>query len=321
MAKVQAKKTAAKAKRPVAKKPAAQPKRAAVKKAAAAKSPAKGAAKAKPAMARPTAKPAKPAKPAKRAAVKPAKAAPKKAAPAKPQPKAAEKSSKKPATVTKKAAKVVARVAHAAAAVPAAVTKAAGTIATKVTAAVEKKRTRRPRTRVTSNGPAVANWFSQEKARPSSFIPAPPRAEAPSLVAAPPASSDRLIRPEDLNHQAVRTVPVRVDIEQTGGRVMISVTPQEVVLRPGEGIEWDFRYLGGADVTVDEVVIDFDRPSPFGSTAFKSRRPGTARPHRQLSGGASTASSGRRVQYTIRAMSSFRTELAAAKPAVNILLG
>ena len=92
-------------------------------------------------------------------------------------------------TVAKTVAKGVAVVAAGVAAVP---------VVAKAAKAVEK-RARRPRTRVTSSGPAVANWFSQEKARPSSFIPAPPRAEAPSLVAAPPASSDRLIRPEELH--------------------------------------------------------------------------------------------------------------------------
>lgn len=138
-------------------------------------------------------------------------------------------------------------------------------------------------------------------------------------MAAPPASSDRLIRPEDLNHLAVRTVPVRVDVEQGGGRVYVGVTPQEVVVRPGEGIEWDFRYLGGADVTVDEIVIEFEKPSPFGSLAFKSRKPGSARPHRQLSGAAATAAAGKRMQYTIRAMTSTRIELGVAKPSVSVI--
>jgi hypothetical protein len=209
----------------------------------------------------------------------------------------------------KSVAKGAAAVVAGAAAVPA-VAKAAKVV---------EKRARRSRTRVTSNGPAVANWFSQEKARPSSFIPAPPRAEAPSLVAAPPASSDRLIRPEELHKLAVRTVPVRVDVEQGGGRVYISINPLEATLRPGEGIEWDFRYLGGADVTVDEIVIEFDRPSPFGTLAFRSRKPGAARPHRQMSGGAAASSAGKRVQYTIRAMTAFKTELANTRPFMNIV--
>jgi hypothetical protein len=184
---------------------------------------------------------------------------------------------------------------------------------------VKKARARRARPRVHSNGAPVAAWLPQgvDKPRPSSFIPAPPRAEAPSLIAAPPASSDRLIRPEDVTEFVTRTVPVRVDVEQGGGRVFISVNPEEVSLRPGEGIEWDFRYLGGADLAVDELVIEFERPSPFSTMAFKSRKPGTARPHRQLSGPVHKSSTGKRVGYTIRAMSPFKTELASRKLFLN----
>lgn len=310
MAKVQAKKAAAAAKKsaPKKSKPApkkkASPKPAPKKKAAPKPAPKKVAAKpapkkaAAPAKKKPAPKPvSKPApkKLAAKPAPKPAKPAPK---PAKP-----EKVSKKVAAVAKTVVKTVVA--------------AVAPVVAKATKAVEK-RTRRPRTRVTSSGPVVANWFSKEKARPSSFIAAPPRAEAPSLVAAPPASSDRLIRPEELHELAVRTVPVRVDVEQGGGRVFISVNPLEATLRASEGIEWDFRYLGGADVIVDEIIIEFDRPSPFGSQTFKSRKPGAARPHRQLSGGVSQASAGKRVQYTIRAMTAFKTELANIKPFVNI---
>src|SRR2546428_6395208 len=104
----------------------------------------------------------------------------------------------------------------------------------------EKKRTRRPRHKVQSSGVAVANWFSQgEKPRSSSFIPAPPRAEAPSLVAAPPASSDRLINEQELTEFVVRTVPVRVDVEAGGGRGFLALNPDEGGLRIGEGVEWD----------------------------------------------------------------------------------
>ncbi len=183
----------------------------------------------------------------------------------------------------------------------------------------KKTRARRPRLRVQSNGAPVAAWLKQgvDKPRSSSFIPAPARAEAPSRVAAPPASSDRLIRPEDVTEFVTRTVPVRVDIEQGGGRVFISVNPEEVTLRIGEGIEWDFRYLGGADVTVDELLVEFDKPSPFSSMTFRSRKPGSARPHRQLSG-AVKAAAGKRIQYTIRAMTAFKTELATRKLVVNV---
>src|SRR5256885_10033245 len=35
----------------------------------------------------------------------------------------------------------------------------------------------------------------------------------------------------------------------------------EVELRVAEGIEWDFRYIGGADVIIDEIIIEFEKPS------------------------------------------------------------
>jgi hypothetical protein len=185
--------------------------------------------------------------------------------------------------------------------------------------ATDKKRTRRSRPRVASTGVAVATWFIQgERPRPSSFIPAPPRAEAPSLVAAPPASSDRLVSSEELTEFAVRTVPVRVDIEAGGGRVFLAINPDEVVLRVGEGIEWDFRYLAGADVTIDEVVIEFDKPSPFPQSMFRSRRPGTHRPHRQLSGPANKNSTGKQIRYAIRAINAFKAEMAVARPWVTV---
>jgi hypothetical protein len=175
------------------------------------------------------------------------------------------------------------------------------------------KRGRRARPRVISSGAPAASWLSSEKPRPASFIAAPARAEAPSAVAAPPASSDRLIRQEDLDYSAVRTVPVRIDVEQGAGRFYVIANPMEVSVRVGEGIEWDFRYIGGADVSVDEVVIELEKPSPFSQAVFRTRKPGGARPHRQMSGGAVPSSAGKRVQYTVRAMTQFRTELANTK--------
>ena len=182
----------------------------------------------------------------------------------------------------------------------------------------EKKRGRRARPRVTSNGTPAASWLSTEKPRPASFIAAPARAEAPSAVAAPPASSDRLIREDDLAHPAVRTVPVRIDVEQGAGRYYVIANPMEVSVRPGEGIEWDFRYIGGADVSVEEIVIELEKPSPFAQSVFRTRKPGGARPHRQMSGGAAPAAAGKRVQYTVRAINQFKTELASTKVFLNV---
>ena len=287
MAKVEGKKTAAAAKKSAAKKPAARP--TAKKPAPKAKKPTppKKAAKLKPKpkpkpMPKPKAKPkAKPAPPPP----KPTRPTPVKPAPAKVPPRPPAPVHPPPPPKAKPE---------------------------------EKKRTRRSRPKLTSSGPATAAWFVQGGPRPSSFIPAPARAEAPSLVAAPPASSDRLVAEHELTHIAVRTVPMRVDVEAAAGRVYLNINPNEVTLKVGEGIEWDFRYLGGADIVVEEMVIEFEKPSPFGQTTFRSRRPGAARPHRQLSGAAQKAAAGKRMQYTIRAFNGFKMDLANARPWVTI---
>ena len=290
--------------------------------------PAKSAPKAKPARPAPKAKPAKPApkaKPAKpapkaKAAAKPVKAAKVPAKAVKPAP--AAKAAPKPAAMALKperapapapAPKVLIR-----RPVVAPAPAAAGSRPAVRPAEGEKKRGRRPRPRIQSSGVPVAAWLSTEKPRPASFIPAPPRAEAPSAVAAPPASSDRLIRPEDLDHAAVRTVPVRIDIEQGAGKFYVIASPIEVVVKVGEGIEWDFRYLGGADVSAEEVVIEFPKPSPFGHTVFRTKKPGGARPHRQLSGAASAPAAGKRIEYRVRALSGYKVDLAATTVWVTV---
>jgi len=321
MAKAQGKKAAAKGSKSAAKKVAARVKKAAgaakkkvvPKKASPAKKPApKKAAPKKPAPKKPAPKAkaaAKQVKKAAKGAAKAVKTAAKKvvakAAPKKPAPKPMPKPAPKPAP--KAAPKAV----KPAPPVPA-------PVAPKVPAApkpapapeAEKKRGRRARPRVLSNGTPAASWLSSEKPRPASFIAAPARAEAPSAVAAPPASSDRLIREDDLEHPAVRTVPVRIDVEQGAGRFYVIANPMEVSVRVNEGIEWDFRYIGGADVNVEEIIIEFDKPSPFPQSMFKTRKPGGARPHRQLSGGAAASAAGKRLPYTVRAMNQFKTELA-----------
>ena len=219
-------------------------------------------------------------------------------------------------TVAKPVARIVAKVA----ARPAAT--AAATPAPRVAAPpdAEKKR-RRSRPKVTSSGAATATWFSQgTKPRPSSFIPAPPRAEAPSLVAAPPASSDRLVSHDELTAFVVRTAPVRIDVEASAGRVSVRIFPEEVTLRIGEGIEWDFRYVGGADVIVDELIVEFHKPSPFTHGIFRSKRPGINRPHRQLSGPVLKNAAGKQFRYTVRALNAYRTEQAVATPSVTVLV-
>jgi len=355
MAKAQGKKTAA-AGKSAAKKVAARVK--SVVKAVAKKAAPKKAAPPKPVAKKAPPKPVKPApkaaskpapKPAPKPAAKPAKAAAKvtkaaakvvqkvvKAAAkpvakavakpaAKPAPKPAAKPAPAPAANKGKAASSVAAK-TAPAAKTASISKPVAVPPVTPTAPVapnvpepEKKRGRRARTRITSSGAPAAAWLSTEKPRPASFIPAPPRAEAPSAIAAPPASSDRLLRPEDVtNLIAVRTVPVRIDIEQGAGRFYVIAYPLEITLKVGEGIEWDFRYIGGADVTADEVVIEFEKPSPFLQAVYRTRKPGGARPHRQLSGGALPAAAGKRVEYVVRAMNMFQTEMASTKVWVNV---
>ncbi|HJQ38208.1 MAG TPA: hypothetical protein VKB93_13815, partial [Thermoanaerobaculia bacterium] len=214
MAKAQQKKTAAKAKKPAAK---------VLKKKVVAKKPAK-----------PAAKPAK--KPAPKKTVEKVKKAVKKVVAkvvkaAKPAPKPVQK----PALAPKLPAKPVAvkPPVKAAPKAPAPPPPAKPVPPAKpAPAAADKKRGRRARPRVQSSGAPVAAWLSTEKPRSASFIPAPPRAEAPSAVAAPPASSDRLIRPEDVAHPAVRTVPVRIDVEQGVGRFHV-VASGEVSVRVG----------------------------------------------------------------------------------------
>jgi len=333
MAKVQGKKAATSAKKKGAAKTAARPKSS--KKPA----PKKPAAKPKPALKKKAAKPApakkKPApskkaaparkKPAPSKKTAPKKVSAKKAASKKPAPKPSPKKAAKPAPkvaakpAPKKAEKPAeSKVKSAVKAVAKVAAGAVAAVARAVPAADDKKR-RRSRPRVTSSGPATAAWFSQgDRPRSSSFIPAPPRAEAPSLVAAPPASSDRLVGSHELTEFVVRTVPVRIDIESNGGRIYLTINPNDTTLKVGEGIEWDFRYLGGADVVIEEMIIEFAKPSPFPTTIFRSRRPGAARPHRQLSGPAQPAASGKTIQYTVRAFNAFKTEMAAAQPVMMV---
>lgn len=328
MAKAQGKKvaakgkTAAKAAKPATKK-TSPAKKAAPAKAAGKSLKTKASNPAKAAKKKPATKAAAKVTPKPKKALKVAKASPKAAAKkavakAKPAPKAA-KTAPKPASakVAPKAAKAAPKPAPKAKAAPAApvapAAKAPAPPPRPVVREAEKKRGRRARPRVQSNGVPAAAWLSSEKPRPASFIPAPPRAEAPSAIAAPPASSDRLIRPEDVAQPVVRTVPVRIDVEQGAGRFYVIANPSEVSVRVGEGIEWDFRYLGGADVTVEEIVVEFDKPSPFTHQIIRTRKPGGARPHRALSDSAVAAAAGRRVQYTVRAMTGFKTEVASAK--------
>lgn len=295
--------------KPAAKKPAPKPAKTPAKAAKAASRPSKPAPKAAKAVAKPVKKAVKTAAKAVKAAAKVAvaKIGAKAAAPKAAAAKAPAKPALKPKAV-KPAPPTPAPVAPNVPAVP----------KPKPAEPEKAKRGRRARPRVISSGAPAASWLSSEKPRPASFIAAPARAEAPSAIAAPPASSDRLIREDDLAHPAVRTVPVRIDVEQGAGRFYVIANPIEVSVRVGEGIEWDFRYIGGADVNVDEVVVELGKPSPFSQAVYRTRKPGGARPHRQLSGAALPTAAGKRLEYTVRAMNQFKTELANTKVWLNV---
>ena len=112
---------------------------------------------------------------------------------------------------------------------------------------------------------------------------------------------------------------MRIDLEHSLGRIQLVVQPQQVIIRPGDGVEWDFRYLGGADVIVEDVIIEFDKPAPFSKPVFKSHNPGSARPHRQLSGPISRDTGGKTITYTIRCLNAFKNEVAIAKPSIAVM--
>lgn len=282
-------------------------------------------------------KPVRPSKPSRKAVAK--KVVPKKPAARKPaaavrKPKLKLVPSKsaaklKPVAKPKPVAKAKPAIGKAAAARPApakpATAKAApagGKVVPIRPAAAPKPKGRRSRLRIPTDSVPTAAWFPspESRPRPSSFIPAPPRAESAFTTAAPPASSDRLVRDEDLAglQTAIRTYPVRVDIEMVAGRTSIYVLPDNLTVRPGEGIEWDFRYLGGTDALAEEIIIEFNKPSPFPKSVFKSKNPGTARPHRQISGPATNSAVGHEFSYTIRCISLVKAEMAMARPSVQV---
>ncbi len=115
----------------------------------------------------------------------------------------------------------------------------------------------------------------------------------------------------------IRTVPVRIDVEQSQGRFLVLPNPLHVTVRRGEAIEWDFRYIGGADFAVEEIVIEFLKPAPFPQAVYRTRKPGGARPHRQISGPA-TGTPGTTAEYIITAVSPFKTSIATGKANVVI---
>ena len=132
--------------------------------------------------------------------------------------------------------------------------------------------------------------------------------------------ADRVVNPSELTGVGVtfRNHPVRVEIEYSAGRMLVLPSPDELTIKDGEGIEWDFRYMGGADVMVDEIVVEFSKPAPFAKASMRMKKPGFGRPHRILSGPASVGGKTTRLTYTIRCYNSFKTEVAVGKPRLVI---
>jgi hypothetical protein len=173
---------------------------------------------------------------------------------------------------------------------------------------------RKPRSRIETSATPTASWFPVPNAfRSGSFIPAPPRAEAPSNVAAPPAMADRVVRASDLTGVATtfRIHPIRVDIEYSAGRMLVHPNPEEIHIRAGEGVEWDFRYTGGADLMIEEIVVELPKSSPFHKAQFRAKKP-TAPRHRVFSGAAVNGAEFRG-EYSIRCLNSFKSLVAATK--------
>lgn len=128
------------------------------------------------------------------------------------------------------------------------------------------------------------------------------------------------MREEDLAPpKPIKTIPVLVHVEQDAGRIFVHCYPSVVTLTPGAAVEWDFRYFGGVDVLVDHVVVEIQKPSPFSKALYKSTKPGSARPHRQMSDLVSAKSVGTTVGYTIHAVNAYRTELAIGKGTMEVI--
>lgn len=131
--------------------------------------------------------------------------------------------------------------------------------------------------------------------------------------------ADREVRASDLTGVGMgfRIHPVRVDVEYSGGRTLILPKPEELAIRAGEGIEWDFRYSGGADLMVDEMVIEFPKPSPFAKQTLRTKKPSSPR-HKVASGVSDDVTETLRIEYLIRCTNSFKSEMASARPRLVI---
>ena len=116
----------------------------------------------------------------------------------------------------------------------------------------------------------------------------------------------------------IRVIPCLVHVTQEGGRIVVRAYPPAVEVAPNDAVEWDFRYFGGADVLVTKVIIEIEKPSPFGKSSYRSHKPGNARPHRQVSDLVKERALGSDSVYTIHVLNAFKTELASGSASVMV---
>jgi hypothetical protein len=123
--------------------------------------------------------------------------------------------------------------------------------------------------------------------------------------------ADRVVRASDLTGVGTtyRVHPIRIDIEYSAGRMLLIPNPEELRIRSGEGVEWDFRYTGGANLMIEEIIIELPKGAPFQKAVLRAKKP-TAPRHRVLTGAAAAVSDDWVGNYTIRCLNSFKSEVA-----------
>lgn len=134
--------------------------------------------------------------------------------------------------------------------------------------------------------------------------------------------ADRVVRASDMTGVGTtyRVHPVRVDIEYTAGRMIAFPNPEELHIRVGEGVEWDFRYTGGADLMVEEILIELPKGAPFSKTSLRAKKPISPR-QRVLTGAAAAVDGEYRCEYTIRCLNSFKSEVAKGRAKIVVTPG
>ncbi|HEU5163289.1 MAG TPA: hypothetical protein VFV54_09115, partial [Thermoanaerobaculia bacterium] len=99
--------------------------------------------------------------------------------------------------------------------------------------------------------------------------------------------------------------------------MLLIPNPEELRIRSGEGVEWDFRYTGGADLMIDEIIIELPKGAPFPKALFRAKKP-TAPRHRVLTGAANVVAGEFRAEYSIRCLNSFKSEVASGRARIVV---